>query len=235
MDTALAVLAAIVATGFSLDLWLSYRSRPRAHAVAWAVAMSLFAVATWALVLGLAGGWGDTTFRVFYYLGAIANIPLLALGSVYLVLGDRAGRRSRNVLVVFLATAAWVTMTAVPQAVVADVGIPEGSEVFDMPLNDIEGGVALPSPRLFAAVAGGVGTIAIVSLALWSTRRTWSTNRRIAIGNLFIVAGVAAPATGGSLIALGEGSAFALTLLVGATLLWAGYRVASGRRVLSVT
>ena len=230
MDLATAAVAAVVATAFSIDLWLSHRVRPRGHAAAWATAMSFFSLATWALVLGLGAGWNDTSFRVFYFFGGIANIPLLALGSVYLTAGARPGAWVRNLVIAVLAAGAWVTMTAVPLTPIEDVGIPEGSEVFDMPINEVEGGLSLPSPRVFAALAGGLGTVTIVLLAAWSARRTWRANRRVAYGNLLIVGGTLAPATGGSLTALGETGGFALSLLIGAVLLWLGYRVATSRR-----
>ncbi len=226
MELTFAVLAAAAATGFAADLTRSHLRRPRPHAAAWAAAIGLYAAATWALVAGLGAGWTDTTFRVFFFFGAIASVPLLALGSVYLVAGDRAGRVTRDGVLFFLAAAAWVTMTAIPAGPVADVGVPEGSEVFAMPVNDIYGGVTLPSPRLFAAVAGGGGTLVIVALAVASIARR---GRAVARGNLLIVAGTLVPATGGSLTALGEGAAFAVSLLGGVVLLWAGYRTLSGR------
>jgi hypothetical protein len=49
-------------------------------------------------------------------------------------------------------------------------------------------------------------------------------------GNLLIVGGTLAAASGGTGLALGESSAFAVSLLVAVTLIWAGYRVASGKR-----
>ncbi|MFQ5554563.1 MAG: hypothetical protein ACE5GC_04235 [Acidimicrobiia bacterium] len=229
MDLALALLAALVATGFAIELAWGYRSRPRPHTAAWAVAFSLYAAATWALVAGLGAGWSDTTFRVFYYFGAIATVPLLALGAVYLVLGDGAGRLTRDFVLIFLAAAAWVTMTAVPGRAIEDVGIPEGSEVFEIPVNEIQGGVTLPSPRLFAAIAGGVGSLTVIGLGTWSIARNLRSDPRRSLGTALIVVGTLAPATGGSLTALGEGEAFALTLLVGVVLLWIGYRVSSGR------
>jgi hypothetical protein len=230
MGTTAAVLAALASTGFAVDLWRGHRARPRSHAAVWSVAIGFFALATWALALGLGSGWDDTSFRVFFYLGAIATVPVLALGSVYLAFGDRAGARWRNAVLAFLAAGAWVTMTAVPLTAVADVGVPEGSEVFEFPLNEVDGGASLPSPRLFAAVGTGLGATAILVLAARATAKTWRTNRRVAFGNLFIVAGTLAASAGGSLTALGEGGSFAVSLLAASVLLWVGYRIASGRR-----
>lgn len=229
MDLVLATIAAVIASEFAVDLWIGHRRRPRAHAVTWSLAMGMYALATWALVVGLANGWSDTSFRVFYLLGAIANIPLLALGSIMLAASERTARRSTVAVIAFLGLATWVTMAAPAVGDIAAVGIPEGSEVFEAGMTEIDG-APLPSPRLFAAVAGGLGTVVIVGLALRAIVVHRGGNRRIVIGNLLIVLGTLAPATGGSLTALGEGGGFAISLLVGAMLLWAGYRTASGVR-----
>ncbi len=229
MDLVLATIAAVIATEFAIDLWIGHRRRPRSHAATWSVAMGMYALATWALVVGLAGGWSDTSFRVFYLFGAIANIPLLALGSIMLGASERTARRSTVVVIAFLGLATWITMAAPAVGNIADVGIPEGSEVFEAGMTEIDG-APLPSPRVFAAIAGGLGTLVIVGLAVRAILVHRRGNRRIVLGNILIVLGTLAPATGGSLTALGEGGGFAISLLVGALLLWAGYRTASGVR-----
>ena len=85
----------------------------------------------------------------------------------------------------------------------------------------------------------GVGTaptenasnpLIIVGIAGYSAVKFWRSNRRLATGNLLIVFGTLAPAFGGSLTALGEAAGFAVALLIGAVLLWTGYRVATGSR-----
>jgi hypothetical protein len=230
MDLVLATVAAVIATEFAIDLWLGHRRRPRRHAATWSLAMAMYALATWALVVGLANGWSDTSFRVFYLLGAIVNIPLLALGSLMLTSSETVARRATVAVIAFLGIATWITMAAPTVGEVPGIGIPEGSEVFASGMIEIDG-APLPSPRVFAAVAGGVGTVVIVSLALRSMVRHRESNRRIVWGSALIVLGTLAPATGGSLTALGEGGGFAVSLLIGAVLLWAGYRTASGARI----
>ena len=230
MDLVLATVAAVIASEFAADLWLGHRRRPRRHAAAWAAAMSLYALATWALVVGLANEWSDTSFRVFYLFGAIWNVPLLALGSIMLTAGDRAARRATVTVVAFLALATWVTMAAPATGEIAGIGIPEGSEVFEGGMTEIDG-APVPSPRIFAAIAGGVGSLVVIGLALRGVVRNRRANRRVMWGNVLIVLGTLAPATGGSLTALGEGEGLAVSLLVGAALLWAGYRIASGQRM----
>lgn len=228
MDAVISLLAAVAASGFAIDLGLSYRRRPRPHAAMWSIAMGAYALATWALVIGLLAGWSPTSFRVFYWLGAIVNIPVLAAGSVFLVLGAKAGRRFAWGVAAWSALGAAATWLAPLTSAVEKGGIPEGSELFDWTV-DIAG-IAIPGPRIFAATAGAVATLIIVGLAAYSAIKFWTTNRRLATGNALIVLGTLAPASGGSLTALGEAGGFAVALLVGAILLWSGYRVAAGAR-----
>jgi uncharacterized membrane protein YfcA len=86
-------------------------------------------------------------------------------------------------------------------------------------------------PRLFAIIGGATGATILAVLSIVSIFRFWKKNRRIVWGNLLILGGTVAAASGGTGLALGESSAFALSLLVAVTLIWAGYRVASGGRV----
>ncbi|MDH3260835.1 MAG: hypothetical protein OEM22_03725 [Acidimicrobiia bacterium] len=228
MQTFVAVLAAAAATGFALDLGVDWQRRPRPHAGMWALAIGAYALATWALVLGLAAGWGAMSFRLFYWLGAIVNIPILAAGSVFLVLGPIAGRRFAYGVGIWSVLGAIATWLAPLKGSTATDGIPEGKELFDFIIE--VGGVSVPGPRVFAAFAGGVATLIIVGAAGYSVVKFWRSNRRLAIGNLLIVLGTLAAASGGSLTALGEAAGFAVALLIGAVLLWVGYRVAAGSR-----
>lgn len=228
METFVAALAAIAATGFAIDLGADWRRRPRPHAGMWALAMGAYALATWALVLGLAAGWGATNFRLFYWLGAIVNIPVLAAGSVFLVFGPIAGRRFVFGVGIWSLLGAMATWLAPLKGSAATEGIPEGKELFDFIIK--VGGVSVPGPRVFAAFAGGLATLIIVGTAGYSAMKFWRSNRRLATGNLLIVFGTLAAASGGSLTALGEAAGFAVALFIGAVLLWTGYRVAAGSR-----
>jgi hypothetical protein len=61
-------------------------------------------------------------------------------------------------------------------------------------------------------------------LALVSIVRLMRTDRKLAFANGLIIAGVLAPVYGGTLFAFGEAATFAASLLLGALLIWAGYR-----------
>jgi len=218
MDSALALLAALAATVFAVDLWVDYRQRPRPHIAAYATGMTMFAVATWAFFIGLSFGWTGPGYRTFYLFGAILNIPYLALGSMFLVVGRRSGHVMAVALGAFTAIATTLTATVPFANPLPESGVPH--EIF------AEGF----GPKLFAIIGGAAGATILVVLAVVSIARFWKKNRRIVWGNLLIVAGTLAAASGGTGLALGESSAFAVSLLAAVTLIWAGYKVASGGR-----
>jgi hypothetical protein len=218
MDSILAVLAAAAATAFSTDLWLDYRRKPRPYIVAYAVGMTMFAIATWALFAGLTFGWNGPVYRTFYLFGAVLNIMYLALGSMFLVVGKRSGHVMAILVGAFTAIATTLVATVPFANLLPDGGVPE--DIFASGFG----------PRLFAIIGGALGGTILMVLALVSAFRFWNKNRNIVWGNLLIVGGTLAAASGGTAVALGEGGGLALSLLVSATLIWWGYRVASGGR-----
>ena len=227
MDTVLPVIGASVATWLAIELFRSWRKSKRLHSEIWALAFAAYALATWALAAGLGFGWTSLSFRLFYYLGAIANISLLAAGSVALQ-SNTWGVRALRVTALWLVFGFFATFLAPFTESLPATGVPEGSDVFGFTF--AIDALTLPGPRLFAAISGAVGSIIIIVLSGITVGRSWKTMRRLAYGNLLIFAGVIVPATGGSLTALGESAALSLTLTVGIVLLWAGYSMASGSR-----
>jgi len=218
VDSALALVAALAASLFAVDLWLDYRRRPRPHIAAYGIGMTMFAIATWAFFLGVTVGWTGPMYRVFYLFGAILNIPFLALGSMFLVVGKRSGHNMAIALGALTAISTTLTATVPFANPLPETGVPH--DVFASGFG----------PRLFAIIGGAMGATILAVLSAVSIVRFWRKNRSIVWGNLLILGGTLAAASGGTGLALGESSAFALSLLVAVTLIWAGYRVASGGR-----
>lgn len=212
----LALVAAVAATAFTLDLTIGYLRRRRSHVGAYAAGMAMFAAATWALWWGEFFGWSDTAYRVFYLFGAILNIPMLATGSMYLVVGKRSG----TALNIFTGALAAISTTLVFTV----------SFAAELPVSGVPKGIFAAEgfgPRLLAAIGSATGTALLVGLALVSVFRQRRKNPRVVIANLMIVTGVSTVAASGALVGLlGEDQAFEAALLVAITLIWGGYRVA---------
>jgi Na+/melibiose symporter-like transporter len=222
MEPAIAVAAAAVSTGFALNLIRDQIRRPRPHLAAYAGGIAMFAVATWALAISLAWQWTGLTYRAFFLFGAIINIPYLALGSMFLVVGRRSGHVMLWIVAAFTAISITLTATVPFARALPASGIPH--DIFP-PIGEGFG------PRLLAAIGGGTGATLLVALGVVSVIRFWNKDRRVVWGNALIVAGTLAASSGGTGLAIGEGAAFAISLLVAVTLIWGGHQLASGRRL----
>jgi len=227
-EVALAAAATLVAFAFTLstlDRWLARRRR---HERAWTIALAMFTVASATLWLGSAAGWNGASFRVFFLFGGILNVPWLALGTVELLAGPRWGRPCTAAVALVSAFALGGLAVAPLQGPVPSDDLPKGSDLFG------------PLPRILAAVCSGVAALVIFGGAVWSVARLWRgrdrgaagearDSRRLVAGNILIAAGTLTLSASGTLNArLGAETAFAVTLLVGVSLLFAGFLVATG-------
>lgn len=240
MNAALAAAATLVAVGFALSTTDRWLRRHRPHDLAWSVALVLFAIGAGALWWAETRGWSPASFRVFYLAGAVLDVPWLALGTVYLLAGRVVGDRVRWWLVLLSGFAAGVVLFSPTRLTVSGKDLPTGKDVF---------GVA---PRVLAAVGSGVAALVIVAGAVWSAARmarrrvpALTGERQVAVspahlvvGNVLIAAGTLVLSASGTLAGrLGKDTAFAVTLLIGITVLFAGFLVASttpGRPVVAL-
>jgi hypothetical protein len=239
LNAALAAGATLVAVAFmfsTLDRWLRRR---RPHELAWTVSLGFFALGSAALWWSESVGWSLGSFRVFYLAGAVLNVPWLALGTVYLLAGPRLGDRVRWWLVLLSGFSAGVVLFSPTRTGVSGGELPTGKDVF---------GVA---PRVLAAVGSGVAAIVIITGAVWSAWRVWRGRQpslgaaravmapvRLVWGNVLIAVGTLVLSASGTVAGrLGKDRAFTLTLLVGISVLFAGFLVASAppRRVARFT
>ncbi len=222
--TAAAAGATLLAVAFgasTLERWLVSRRR---HHLAWSIALGMFAVAAGALWWGASSGWTPTAFRLFYLFGAIVNVPVLALGTVYLLGGTHRGDRVAlgvSALTMF----SFGVLAVAPMDPIADPGsLPRGSELFGV------------LPRLLAAVASSVGALVILggcALTVWRGvrgRLPSLSARRLVTANLLLAGGTVVLSAGGLLNSVvDEMTGFAVSLVVGAGLLFAGFLTAPQR------
>lgn len=233
LEAALAAGATLVALAFACAVLDRWAARRRRHDLAWSISLGMFALASGALWWGASAGWSEWTFRTFFLFGAILNVPWLALGSVYLLAGRRAGDRVAAGVALWSAFAAGVLVVAPLQAAIPTDDLPRGKDVFG------------PLPRVLAAVSSGVAATVIIVLALVSAARLLQGRARsraapaavarpgrLALGNVLIATGTVVLSASGTLNArLGEMTAFAVTLAAGVTVLFVGFLVAAAAAV----
>jgi hypothetical protein len=188
------------------------------------VALAMFAGASAALAVGVSTGWDTGTFRVFYLLGAVLNVPWLAFGTLCLLWHSAVGiRRARAALVFFTGLGAGVVLSA-PMEAVSGTTIPVGSDVFDA------------FPRALAAIGSGVGAVVILGGACWSglrylRDRSAPRAARLAGANALIALGTLVLSSGGLVQGVvGHDEAFTLSLAIGISVIYAGFLMAEGRR-----
>lgn len=215
LHTALASAAALVSLAFAMCTFERWLARRRPHELAWSVALALFSLASGALAAGAALGWGAVTFRLFYLFGAILNVPFLALGTVYLL---ASRRRTADLtaagVALFAAFAAGVMAVAPFTAELPRDELARGSEVFG------------PLPRVLAASASGVGALVVIGGAVWSAARV--RRRRVVVANGLIALGTLVTGASGLLNSvMDEMDGFAVALVAGITILFAGFLVAT--------
>ena len=229
MNAALAAAATVVACAFALSTLDRWLRRRRPYELAWTISLALFALGAAALWWAESTGWGLGVFRVFYLAGAILNVPWLAMGTIYLLadrmsIGESSVDRIRSGLILVSGFAAGVVLLAPTQSGRSVTGdeLPTGKEIF---------GVA---PRVLAAVGSGLAAVIIIAGAVWSIwhpgRPGRTDGRNLMIGNALIAAGTLILSASGTLAGrLGKDRAFAVTLLIGICVLFAGFLVATGK------
>jgi len=200
VDALLAFAAALVSLRLSAELVRRFRRQQAAELLAWAAALTAYAIAAGALAWGAAAGWSDPAFRIYYLGGGLLTAPLFGAGSLLLT-----GRRwVTPIALVYVGLAVGVALAMPLEGELAVTDVPEAQDVLD-----------LWPARVLAIVANSIGTLAVVAVAL-------STIRRRPLGNALVLAGVGVAAVGSALAGLGVGT-LAPILALAAVLLYAGF------------
>ncbi|CAN5672013.1 hypothetical protein BH24ACT26_BH24ACT26_22250 [soil metagenome] len=208
--------AAGVSGVFAALVGRQWLQRRRPNLLAWTVALGMFALASLAPAVGMLEGWTPAWFRIYYLFGAIVNVPVLGLGTIYLLGSRRAGHVCAAFVTVASLIAAVVVLQAHVDARLLDTdGIPKGSEV-------MSGGV-----RLLARLYSFAGFLVVVAGALWSAVELWRRQRAdlrpLAVANGLIAGGTSVVALGSGFAFYGQGLPFAIGLFVGVCLMFWGF------------
>lgn len=216
--------AALVALAFAVSLVGRYRDRRHPYLAIWAVALAMYAVASFAVFLGVLGGWSAAEFRWYWALGAVLNVPYLAQGELDLLIGRPGVRWALYVLLAFVtAYTVAVVRTAAVDAGALGQELPSGKEVFG------DGSAAHRLPQLISIPA----YVVLVGGTLWSAWRMrgrpdlrdrfWGT--LLVAGGASVIAGF-----GSAFAALGQLAPFSLALLAGIAVMFAGFLRATRTR-----
>ena len=213
--------AALVALAFSLALGRRFVERRRSYLGLWCGALVMYAVASFAVAAGVGSGWSRGLFELYWILGAVLNVPLLAAGEVALLTRNRVVEAAIWIVLAFVAAyTIAVTRGAAMDLDALAQELPSGKEVFG------DGTAAHVLPQLISIPS----YLVLVLGAVWSAWRMRGRPelRDRFIGTLLIVAGASITAVAGSAFAaVGNASAVSLALLAGVAGMFAGFLRAS--------
>jgi hypothetical protein len=208
------IAAALVAVVFAGQLARQFAQRRRPHALAWTLALALYAAGSAAVAVGVGTGWTAPVFAIYWLAGPLVNVPLLATGQLLLLDRDRAW--------LYWSAATLVTLTAVAAVASADLdqeALTAASRAHRIPLGRdvLEGSLAYSLARPFSFTF-----LIVVGGAVWSAVRT----RRWTV--LLIALGVMIVAGDSVAIRIGNGELFSLLLAAGITVMYLGFLATTG-------
>ena len=217
----LPLAAGVVSALFALFILQQFVRKRRPYQLVWVLALLMFAVASFAAARGIMEGWSPGLFRIYYLFGAIVNVPVLGLGTIYLL----APRTIAHVVAVLIGIACIYAGGAVFSAeinqapLIAAGRIPPAAKV--MP----------DAVRTLSRYLSFTGFAVVLTGALWSawrlSRKPDEHFRRLTKGNVLIAAGTAVVAIASSFARRGQGEVFAVGLLFGITIMFAGFLTAT--------
>lgn len=213
----LPLTAALVSAVFSVSLFGQFHDHRKPHQLAWSLALSAFAIASFAAGIGILAGWSAGLFRTYYLFGAVINVPVLALGTIYLYFSPRISWAAAVWIGAACVYAAAAVLSADLEIALSGVrgAIPAGSEV--MPA----------SIRLLSRMYSYAGFLVVVGGAVWSVfklaRRPQARFRRLAQGNALIALGTIVVAAGSAFARFGRGAYFAAGLAAGVSIMFVGF------------
>lgn len=213
-DSISGVVATLIALAFSLSTFERYLERKRPHELAWSVALLMFAIASGALAVGASASWTSPTFRTFYLFGGVTNVPFLATGTVYLLLGRRWGNIAFFVVSLYAVFAAGVIITARFQAPLPRHVLAQAAKV-------------LPGlPEVLAGLGSGLGSIVLIGGAIYSAIKI--RRGRVVIANSLIALGTLVTGASGLMNSVFDKmTAFSVSLSIGIAIIFAGFLIAA--------
>ncbi len=211
----LPILSTFISAFFATTILTRYFSKRQSlHLLWWGLGVGVYGAGTLVEALTTIFGWHVVFFKAWYITGALLGGAPLALGTVYLLMGRKAGNVAATVLICVVAvTSVFVILSPVNYALV-DPKVPNG-KVF-----------VWQSVRLVSPFINSFAAIFLIGGAFYSAGVYFkkSETRNRFVGNLLIAAGAILPGIGGFLSREGHTEALYVGEFVGIILIWLGYR-----------
>lgn len=209
----LPILSTIISAAFAWVILERYRLKPQSyHLLWWGIGIVTYGVGTLIESLVTLFGWQAALFKAWYIAGALLGGAPLAIGTIYLLFGKRAG----HIAVVLLLSVVGVTSIFV-------VLSPVQMESVKM----LSGkSLAWQSIRRVSPFINSLAALFLIGGAIYSAIRFFSypESRRVSIGNIFIAIGAILPGIGGIGSRMGHTELLYIGEFIGVILIWIGYK-----------
>lgn len=218
----LPIFTTLISAVFTYKILSRYSFKPQAkHLLWWGIGVGIYGAGTLVESLTTLFGWNVVFFKAWYIVGALLGGAPLALGTVYLLMGKRAGDIGLTLLSVTVAvTSVFVILSPVNYALV-------DSSILNSKVLEWQ------QIRMVSPFVNGFAAIFLIGGAFYSAGvyfKRPDTRHRF-IGNLLIAIGAILPGVGGMYSRLGHTEVLYLGELVGIILIWAGYKSCQKRPV----
>jgi hypothetical protein len=211
----LPILSTLISAAFAWVILARYRlKRQSYHLLWWGIGIGTYGLGTLIESLVTLFGWQSALFKAWYIAGALLGGAPLAVGTIYLLFGRRAGR----IAVALLLAAVGVTSIFV---ILSPVRI-------DLVDPTILSGKALAwqSIRRVSPFINSLAALFLVGGAIYSAVRFFGhpESRHVSIGNIFIAVGALLPGVGGMGSRMGHTELLYIAEFIGVILIWIGYK-----------
>jgi hypothetical protein len=211
----LPILSTLISAAFAwVILARSRLKRQSYHLFWWGIGIGTYGLGTLIESLVTLFGWQSALFKAWYIAGALLGGAPLAVGTIYLLFGRRAGR----IAVALLLAAVGVTSIFV---ILSPVRI-------DLVDPTILSGKALAwqSIRRVSPFINSLAALFLVGGAIYSAISFFGhpESRNVSIGNIFIAVGALLPGVGGMGSRMGHTELLYIAEFIGVILIWIGYK-----------
>lgn len=188
------------------------RRKPRPDKFAWAVAFTLFAIASLCEVIGSLSEWTPFLVRAYYLTGAVLVVGYLALGELYLLAGNKIAR---------VAPGATILVTAFATALVFNSPVDE-TKLAHEGWEALERSTALTITTITLNAGGTLVIVGGLLYSAWKFKRAGLYRNRM-IGCVLIAVGTLIVAMGGTATRLGQREYFYVMMSIGVATIFLGY------------
>jgi hypothetical protein len=210
---------------FAVLVFRRYAQRGGLHSLIWGIGLTMYGLGTLAEAL-LAITYSPVMLHAWYLFGAILTPAWLGQGTVHLLVRRKKVANTLLVILIVATAIATVKIFSLPtKDALYVIGVPVSAQYKDVMPRDTFTAILLSVFALY-------GTVTLVGGALYSAYiflRKRIMPQRV-LGNVFIAIGGLSPALGGTLASRGMGDYLFASELIGAVLIFIGFRLATSQQ-----